>query len=74
MYHVEVDQQADPVATESQITQQLSLVDIEQLLDDLQLHYNFLLHQEIDLVPALDEYSVIGDWQPYLRPDTQPSF
>src|SRR5216684_434923 len=51
--HVEVDQKADSLTCQSQVGQALHLVDWQKLFDRFQFHNDFVLHDQVELVTAV---------------------
>jgi hypothetical protein len=60
---VEVDEQPQPKAGELQIGHHLCFVDWQQLFDRLQLHDDPAVYDNVEPVSAVEELSLVVDWE-----------
>jgi hypothetical protein len=58
---IEVDQQADPFVGQLEVGQKLSLVNRQQFLHGFQFQSDFVLHEDIDLVTAVQLQAFVLD-------------
>jgi hypothetical protein len=62
MRNIEIQQIAQLKAAETQVTQELTTVDLQGRFDGFDLNDDEVIHQQIDAIGVIDEETAISEW------------